>query len=180
MKRLFYAAVAAVALVASVPVANAAPFMIDNVGSGGRRTAVLGNNDVAAPVFTDTFQLTFAQAGLVSFSLSEVGFDPENNLEFTSATFSQGGLSRTFDRFSGPGGEPDFGSLLNAAVSVGSALLTIMGTNGGNGVYAGTLAFRTAAMPPVPIPGALLLMGTVLVGGAGFAKLRKKSARQIA
>ena len=31
--------------------------------------------------------------------------------------------------------------------------------------------------PPVPIPGAFLLMGTVLAGGAGFAKWRRRRER---
>jgi len=51
----------------------------------------------------------------------------------------------------------------------------ILQIGGGTGAVAGG-----TSVPTVPLPGALLLMGTVLAGGVGFGKWRKRSGGQLA
>lgn len=162
MKKLLLAAVATVSAVAFAPAANAATFITENPGPDGLRTFVFGNNDVGtAPTFDDLITFTTPAAGFLSLSLSEVAATAFNNVEFTTVTLN----GTAVNLFSAPGGEPDFGSLLGLFNPGTTNTLRVAGTNGGNGVYGGTIAFAPGAVPE-PAAWALMIAGFGMVGGA--------------
>ncbi len=183
MRKLAIAAMAAVALGALSPAAQAAVFNNLNPGPGGLRTFTFGDDDLgAAGTFTRTFNFSTIETGTLSLNFGEVAFNPVNNVEFTSANlngtavslFSFVGSPAPGAFLPGQGGEPDIGFLLNAAVGVGNQVLTIMGTNGGNGVFAGTAAFS-----PVPVPGPIAGAGLpAMLGLAGAWFWRRRRAQQ--
>lgn len=162
MNKFLLSAAAAVSAVAFAPAADAATFITENPGPDGLRTFVFGNNDVGtAPTFNDVITFTTPSAGFLSIAMSEVAANAFNNLEFTSVTLN----GTPLNLFSGPGGEPDFGSLLNLFNPGTTNTLRIAGTNGGNGVYGGTIAFSPGAVPE-PAAWALMIAGFGLIGSA--------------
>ncbi len=186
MKKLAIAAMAAVALGTLSPAAQAAVFNDLNQGPDGLRTFTFGDNDIgngsSAPgAFTRTFTFNTVETGTLSLMFGDVASRPINNVEFTSANLN-GTAVNLFSFVNPPGtlvrgqaGEPDIGFLLNVAVGVGNQLLTIMGTNGGNGVFAGTAAF---APVPVPVPGPIAGAGLpAMLGLAGAWFWRRRRAQ---
>ncbi len=186
MKKLAIAAMAAVALGALSPAAQAVVFNDLNQGPNGLRTFTFGDNDIgngsSAPgAFTRTFTFNTVETGTLSLNFGDVASSPVNNVEFTSANLNGTAVNLfSFVSFPLPGaflpgqaGEPDIGFLLNVAVGVGNQLLTIMGTNGGNGVFAGTAAFS-----PVPVPGPIAGAGLpAMLGLAGAWFWRRRRAQ---
>ena len=162
MNKFLLSAAAAVSAVAFAPAADAATFITENPGPDGLRTFVFGNNDVGtAATFDDVITFTTPSAGFLSLALSEVAVNAINNVEFTNVTLN----GTAVNLFSAPGGEPDFGSLLNLFNPGTTNTLRVAGTNGGNGVYGGTIAFSPGAVPE-PAAWAMMIAGFGMVGGA--------------
>ncbi len=70
-------------------------------------------------------------------------------------------------------------------LSAGSYLLAVTGTTSGHfgGFYTGNAILTgdaTFAVAPVPVPGAILLFGSGLLGLAGFARRHRRSVRAVA
>ena len=167
MKKVLLATVAAVSAVAFAPAANAATYITENPGPDGLRTFTFGNTDVGtAPTFDDLITFMTPMAGTLSLSLSEVAANAINNVEFTSVTLN----GTPVNLFSAPGGEPDFGSLLGLFNAGTSNTLRVIGTNGGNGVYSGTVAFSPVGAIPEPATWAMMLLG---FAGVGYSMRRK-------
>ncbi|MHA6722018.1 FxDxF family PEP-CTERM protein [Sphingomonas sp. RS2018] len=167
MKKIVLSAAIAASALAFAPAASAATYIFTNPGANGFATYTFGNNDVGtAATFDDTIVFTTPSSGFLSLSLSEVAANAINNVEFTTVTLN--GTAVTL--FSGPGGEPDFGSLMGLFNAGTSNTLRVIGTNGGNGVYSGTIAFAPGAVPE-PATWGLMMLG---FGGMGFAMRRRR------
>ena len=123
---------------------------------------------IAGPTFSDTVSFTMP-TGVAGATLSSIfSVSEANNITFTSATFNGTALAIT------SAGNPEFRSINNLAVVSGAQTLTLTGTSGGNGSYAGTLSFaRLAAAVPEPGAWALMIVG---FGGAGAVLRRRKTA----
>ena len=191
MKNLLLAAVAALALSTS---ANAA--VIQNLGVNPSSAQGQFSNGVDGLAFTDqyTFQLVGSPLFITFASATNVFAAPSDFItSFTGQLFLQVGAV-------GLGGGADIPvSPLVAAVPcqqnptgcqilAGSALLgagnyylQLMGIGGGTAGYGGNLTTAaTGNNTPgqTPVPGAMLLMGSVLAGAAGFAGWRKQRSKR--
>ena len=167
MRKLVYAAAAAASVLAFAPAANAATYITENPGPNGLVTFTYGNSDVGTgATFDDVINFLTPASGFLTLTLSEGAANAINNVEFTSVTLN----GNAVNLFSAPGGEPDFGYLMNLFNAGTSNVLRVQGTNGGNGVYSGTISFAPGAVPE-PATWALMLAG---FGMVGFAMRRRK------
>lgn len=179
----------ATALVALALPANAA--VVDNLGinptsrTGDFSSGLLGVNGTGAGAFTDqvTFQIVGGQGLLTIASATNVYPDVTDRiLNFTGQVFQQVGAI-------GPGGGADipvtplvaatacptqnncqgFGG--SAVLQAGLYYLQLAGVGGGSSGYGGNLA-----VTQIPIPGALALFASGLVGLGLLRRKAKKNA----
>lgn len=135
--------------------ANAAQFLNFD-GSDG----VFGNNNVASGSFSDSYDFNTAAAmGLLSATISSVSSNTITNIDFTSVTLN----GTEFDIVQT--GRVEFRDLQDLFVAGGTQTLLVNGTSGGNGSYAGTLAFVESAVPE-PATWAFMIFGFGAIGGA--------------
>lgn len=129
---------------------NPFTFMVDEPGYLATFTVIGGGNTEANDIDNLTLTLT-GPAGFKTLTASDAGTTP--------FVFSA--------------------SLTNLQLAIlGSYVLTVTGDAGARGSsYGGTYAFVAPA--PVPLPGGLALMGTLLAGSAGFAALRKRQHKAV-
>jgi hypothetical protein len=191
-KFLFSAAVAVATLVGVAAPSFAATLTSVSTGAGANGTNNLGTFsgpggatfDVAGIAsgsgnFTETFQFTLTADSNVT--ITQGTLTPAASFDIDITTGGAGSITPL------PGGTsvPGFALRLfdiatSAAGTVFNLVLTGQRPSSGSASVDGSIAFTAFSAPsasPVPIPGALLLMGSVLMGGAGLAKWRKGGSR---
>jgi hypothetical protein len=148
MRKLLLAAIAGVSSIALAPSAHAAQFLTTSGPTG-----TFGNDSVMCSGTTPcSFSRTFSFMTPTSFNLASAtissaiaGIADIDNIDFSSVTL------KGVDFTTVATGAVEFRNLLNQALTPGgSNSLIVNGTSGGNGAFAGTLAF--AAIPAVPEP----------------------------
>jgi opacity protein-like surface antigen len=161
MKKVLLAASCAAALFGAASAASAAQVItLTAPAADGSLSGAFSDTALSAGSFTDTFTFT-VPTGVLGSTL-----DPLTNVDFSSVTLN----GQKFNVSST--GAVEFQSLANFAVTGGTQTLVVSGTSGGNGSFAGTLAFAAGAAAAVPEPAswALMLLG---FGGLG-AVLRQR------
>jgi opacity protein-like surface antigen len=168
MKRTTAAAVLTAALcgVASAASAAVIPVTFSAVGSDGSFSGTFGDTGITNPTFTDTFTFTLP-TGLASSTVSSTFQGLTTDVNFTSVTLD----GHQFNI--GDAGKNEFRFLDNLPVTAGPQTLTVSGTSGGNGSFAGTIAFAPSRAVPEPASWALMILG---FGGVG-ASLRRRHAK---
>jgi hypothetical protein len=185
MRTYIYAALAAGSMFALSPAASAAVVSCTGTGSisPGSPTCAqtFGNSaietyftfaNVGEGLFSSEMTFTVPSAGSLAlgFSSSTAGVD------FTSVTLN--GAAATITTTNGL----ETGTFTIPTAGLGAQVLQFIGnytpasSTAVTGIYSGNITF-TADLPPVPLPGALVLMGTVLAGGAGFGAMRKRAKK---
>ena len=150
IKKFLVAVSLAAATVAITPAAQAAQYLTFDGTTG-----TFGFDNVAESPFTHTFHFTVGD-GTAGSTISSIKVDPVNNIDLTSVTLN--GVEYAV----GSTGTVEFRSI-DQLVSAGEQTIIVKGTSGGNGSYAGTLAF---AAVPEPATWAMMIGGFGLVGGA--------------
>lgn len=171
------AALAGVALVAISPAAHAAHTLaLSPPAADGSISGVFQNLAIAPGAFSDAFNFNLPSSGVLNATISSIFQSAaNNNVDFTSVTIN--GQELTI----GSTGNVEFRYLNGLNVAAGPQTMTVSGTSGGNGSYAGTLSFA-ALIGGVPEPAAwtTLLAGFALVGSSmrrnRSSKLQKVSA----
>ncbi len=165
MKKAFYAAAAAFAVVAMAPAASATDISIPLEQVGSTFTADYGNSGLSG-VFSDKFTFSpFVGASSADFSLVQVGLGA-GAIAFTTLTID--GIDLLPSLTIVPGGA--FLLLSDFALSAGEHVLIIGGTAGGNASYSGTVNFAVTAVPE-PATWAMMIAGIAAVG----VTLRRRS-----
>jgi hypothetical protein len=160
MKKLGMFTVAAALACAAAPAA-AAPIIDFNGTSGAFSSTNLG-----AGGFDDTFTFSVADMGLVSSNITSIAINMITDIDFTSVTLNG------FEFTNQLSGTQEFRSIQNVPVNMGSQTLRVRGNSGGNGAYAGTLAFR-AQQVPEPAGWTTMVLALGLLGGALKLSRRK-------
>jgi len=171
MKSIVIGLTAALLMASAAPAAFAAKSIdIPPAASDGSISGTFGDTGIAFGDFTDVFTFTLPD-GVTSADITSTMQDMSTNIDFTSADLN--GHAFFFE----PNGKHEHGYVDDVLVTSGIQTLTVHGTSGGNGSYAGTIAFSSA--PPivtggggVPEPAAWALM-IIGFGGAG-AMVRAK------
>ena len=161
MKKLGLFAVATALACAAAP-AGAAPIIDFNGTSGAFSSTNLGEGS-----FDDTFTFTVDDMGLVSSNITSIAIDALTDITFSSVTLNGIEFTNLLT------GTQEFRSIQNVSVSVGDQTLRVQGNSGGNGAYAGTLAFRAQAVPE-PAGWTTMVLALGLLGGALKMSRRKK------
>ena len=137
-------------------------------------SGTFSNNNLAAGAFTDSFSFVFPTPGLGAATISSIfSTNRNNNVDFTSVTLNGAEFTTVST------GAIEFRYLNNLPIAGGLQTLLVNGLSGGNGSYAGALAFESQSARPspsgsaVPEPAtwAMMLLG---FGVVGFA-MRKRS-----
>lgn len=156
----FGAACAAALALCAAAAAEAAQFV-----EVGPRSGVFGFANVTKGGFTHTFTFTWPAAGTSGSDITSGRVDALTNIDFRSVTLN--GVEFTI----GSSGVNEFRFANGVPAPTGLQTLTVRGVSGGNGSYAGTLAFSPSngnGAGPVPEPAVwgLMTAGFGLVGGA--------------
>ncbi len=171
-KFVLAAAFAATMLVSSA--ASAIPVITFTApAADGSFTGMFGNSGIAGDAmgaFSDTYTFNLP-TGLAAWTVSSTfnNIAPTNNIDFTSVQFN--GVNFNI----GATGDNEYRFLNNQATTGGSQTLSVNGVSGGNGSYAGTLAFSLVPGGGVPEPASWALM---LVGFGGVGALLRSNRRR--
>ena len=167
MKRLVLAATIAAALMSGASAASSAQYQTFTMPEvDGSFSGTFGFNGVNGGVFSNIFMFNLP-TGASSFTASSSFTDnPNNDINFTSIDFNGTNFNV------GSTGQVEFRFLTGALVTAGPQTLTVKGTSGGNGSYAGSIAFTPAAgVVPEPAAWALMIVG---FGGTGVMLRRRQ------
>ncbi|MEW5686202.1 MAG: FxDxF family PEP-CTERM protein [Pseudomonadota bacterium] len=148
-------------------------FDVDGAESIPGETVSTSVYDDLTDTFTDTFDF-FLPDGIVGFTLSSIGFQPNSSIQSISVSFNGTDIPLTLT--TNPQGGASV-SLLSGAFPIsagGSQRLVITGKAGPDAVYGSTATFEHITAP-IPEPGAWALM-LAGFGGAG-AMIRRRRAR---
>jgi opacity protein-like surface antigen len=164
MKKFGLFAVAAAVACAAAP-AVAAP-VIDFNGISG----TFGNTNIAAGSFDNTFNFSVSDNGIVGATITSIAVSALTDVDFTSVSLN--GVEFTNEISDGAGIGREFRSIGALTVASGSQTLRVRGNSGGNGAYAGTLAFTAQAVPE-PAGWTTMVLALGLLGGALKLSRRK-------
>jgi len=146
----------AAVLACALPTSAQAVPIIDFNGTSG----AFKNTNIAGGQFDDTFTFDVSDMGIVSGTITSIAVDFATDVDFSSVMLNGVEFSNLIS------GETEFRRITNLPVEGGEQMLRVRGNSGGNGAYAGTLAFTAQ---PVPEPAgwttmvlALGLLGTGL------------------
>jgi hypothetical protein len=178
MKSVVFGLAAALLLASAAPAAFAAKTInIPSAAADGSITGNFGDTGLGLGDFTDVFTFTLPD-GIAAADITStmVSTDLTTNVDFTSVDLN----GSTFTL--GSTGKREYRFLDDILVTGGTQTLTVHGKSGGNGSFAGTIAF-TAAPPiitsgggvPEPAAWALMIVG---FGGAGsMLRIRRRATR---
>ncbi len=172
MKRLFLAAAAAAALLTGASTASAGLqyHTLTPPEPDGSISGTFGHTGIEQGAFSNIFDFALP-TGWSSFTATSSFFtNATNDIDFTSITFN----GTNFNVLST--GQVESRFLIGAATTAGPQQLIVNGTSGGNGSFAGTLAFTPMAAVPEPAAWALMISGF----GAAGAMLRRRQKVAIA
>lgn len=159
MKQAFYAAAAALGVVAMAPAASATDLSYALVQNGDSYTADYGNAGLAGS-FNDTITFTPSIGdALADITLIQAG----NGL--AAITFSEltlDGIDLLPSLVINPGSSVLV--LTDYVLAAGEHVLTIGGTAGGNASYSGTVNFALSAAVPEPATWAMMVVGVAAIG----------------
>ncbi|VAW05529.1 hypothetical protein MNBD_ALPHA04-1828 [hydrothermal vent metagenome] len=150
--KLAGAVLAATMTIAAPSAANAAHTIVFDGTSG-----TFSNESIAVGAFSDTFTFSVVLPGNLASTVSSVLGSQMSNIDFTSVTLN--GID--FDILAS--GAVEFRQVLNLAAGTNPQTLIVSGISGGNGSYAGTLAFASV---PEPATWGMLIFGFGAIGGA--------------
>lgn len=167
MKKLGLFAVATALACAAVP-AQAAP-IIDFNGTSG----AFSNTNIGLGGFDDTFTFNVADLGIVSGTITSIAVSVITDIDFSSVSLN--GVEFTNQA----SGSTEFRSIVNLPVTAGQQTLRVRGNSGGNGAYAGTLAF-VATPVPEPAGWTTMVLALGLLGGALKISRRKTTTKPLA
>jgi hypothetical protein len=166
MKNLAVAAWLAAVVLGGGSAASAAiiPITFTSPGIDGSFSGTFGDRGITSSTFTDTFTFnlpTGFSSTVVTSTLQSLATD----VNFTSVTLNGTAFNI------GAAGQNEFRFLDNLPVTGGTQTLVLTGTSGGNGSYAGVLAFAPAIVPE-PAAWALMVLG---FGALGAAARRRRA-----
>ncbi len=167
-------AIATAAMAAAVAPAHASHTITFTAPApDGSFSGAFQNLALGAGAFSDVYNFDVANPGILNATLSSI-FQAalNNNVDFTSATLN--GQEFTV----GSTGDVEFRFLSGLNVAAGPQVLIISGVSGGNGSYAGTIAYSQLLNGvPEPAAWATLLTGFALVGTSMRRKRTTKLPR---
>jgi len=173
MKKIILAVAVAAALAGAASAASAAimPVTFTTPGADGSFSGTFGDTGITSTTFTDTFTFNLP-TGFATTTVTTGLQGLATDVSFTSVTLN--GHAFTV----GSAGTNEFRFLNNLPVTTGTQTLILTGTSGGNGSYAGTIAFAPAVKGvPEPASWALMILG---FGGVGATLRRRRSAPALA
>ncbi len=169
-KRLISGLFAATILLAS-PAAYAAQMItLSPPAPDGSISGTYQSTSIAAGAFTNIFNFSFPENGIANATVSSIFSVAENNnVDFTSVSLN--GVEYEV----GTTGNVEFRFIRGLDVVAGLQTIVVNGISGGNGAYAGTIAFAPMAPIPEPAAWAMMLTGMGFIGGA--LRRRKTAVR---
>ena len=172
MKKLLVGAAMAVSMLAVAPVAaNAATYInlpIPAAGADGTISTAFKEDLIPGGSFETYYNFTFPSAGLTTIKVVGGGVNTITNVVFDTVTLNGHAFSLL---------DLDYAKLSEYLVSSGPQVLYVKGVSGGNGSYAGTLAFAPAGAVPEPATWAMMIIGFT---GAGVAIRRRRRDSSVA
>ena len=165
MKKILFSGVAALAAVTMSSQASAAQ-VITLIEEDGQLTGEFGDTIMTEGMFETNFTFNLPEDGFTSSTISQVAVSALTDIQFSEVL-----LNGTAFNLTG-GGFVEFGSLEMLFTPSGQQTLTVRGNSGGNGSFAGTVAFIPQSAVPEPGTWALMLLGFAAVG---FSLRRAKS-----
>jgi hypothetical protein len=162
MKKLSTLAAAVVLSCAAAPSTAWAVPIISFDGKSG----AFQNANIAAGEFDDTFSFSVADMGVVSGTITSIAVDFVTDVNLSSVTLNGVEFTNLLS------GETEFRSIMRLPVASGAQTLRVRGESGGNGSYAGTLAYAASQVPePAGWTTMVLALGLL---GAGLGMSRRK------
>lgn len=172
MKSLTMVASVAALLLTAASAANASQSIVINPpASDGSISGVFMGNEIASGAFTDTFSFLLPVTGVTGATISSIFNVAQNNdVNFSSVTLN--GVSFQIDSV----GNFESRHIMNLPTLGGPQSLVVSGTSGGNGAFAGTIAFSPIVGVPEPASWALMIMGFGGLGSVLRTRKRVQSA----
>ena len=170
MRKLFYTAVAAAAMVAGSTAANAAALILSpapavNAAITPPASGTFGNsfNPATIGTFTDIYNFTLNTGSLADASLITIALSAGNNIDFTCRTCSVLLDTTAFNHTTS--GTLDVFTLDPRVLSSGPHSFTVNGeiVSGPTASYSGTFNFNTVPVPE-PATWAMMLLGFLGIG----------------
>lgn len=154
------------ALTLALPAAAQAVPIIDFNGTSG----AFQNTNIAGGEFEDTFRFTVADDGIVGSTITSIAVSILTDINFTSVSLNGVEFQNLLS------GTTEFRALESLPVMDGEQVLRVRGNSGGNGAYAGTLAFVPQQVPE-PAGWTTLVVALGILGAGLKLSRRTQSGR---
>jgi hypothetical protein len=177
---LISAAAAVVAMMGAVMPSQAVTFAgngtsLGSFNAAGSSLVLFEHTGLAAAGFTDIWTFTIGAGFTGTFEAASATNTPPP-IQFTTFTLNPGASVQA-----GPfnfGFSNSISQTAVGALAAGVYQLALSGIAAAGAAYTGTFSITLAPnVNETPLPGALLLLGTVIAGGIGMRKLRQKRAQ---
>jgi hypothetical protein len=162
----------AVALAAVVGTALPASAVTFNLGTINEGTTQLPFDNTVTGSFSDSYLFTLSNTATFQRAAVTDSFSQISN--FAIQLFNAvGSVPTSFVPGQVASSIPGFGAAETgpSPLAAGTYALVVTGTAGAPTLYSGNATFQVS---PIPIPGALVMMGSALAGLAGFRALRAR------